>query len=222
MQDQNSAWRKLHQCWQGSQLVAPIYSETDMHSILQPSPSKRHNSQMSGWISCSFRRSSGITPNHKVILLLPQQHLCWDQITLPFCGGMMMGKGESKLLHSVWTIWCCNNYISSTSASRMKKEIARCLFIKICPPSWTQEHHHYYIKCNYIPMNHFVQVHHSDFHLQINWKYAEFPTTTSNFSFSTILVCRASIKGKLMKNVSTVFQFLSFFSALGEKKIINS
>lgn len=101
-----------------------------MHSILQPSPSKRHNSQMSGWISCSFRRSSGTTPNHKVILLLPQQHLCWDQITLPFCGGMMMGKGESKLLHSVWTIWCCNNYVSPISASRMKKKNCKTFIYK--------------------------------------------------------------------------------------------
>lgn len=190
-----------------------------MHSVLQPSPSKRHNSQMSGWISCSFRRSSGIPPKHKVILLLPQQHLCWDQITLPFCGGMMMGKeGESKLLHTVWTKWCCNNYISPISAYRMKKKIARCLFIKICPPSWTQEHHHYYIRCNYIPMKHSVQVHHSDFHLQTNWKYAEFQKTTSNFSFSTMQVCRASIKAKLMKNVSTVNSNFSLFSQLRDKK----
>lgn len=115
---------KSHKCWQGSQLVGLIYSAIDMHSILQPSSSKRCNSQMSGWISCSFRRSSGITPNHKVILLLPQQHLCWDQITLPFCGEMIMGKeGECKLLHSVWTIWCCNNYISTNSVYRIKKNL---------------------------------------------------------------------------------------------------
>lgn len=156
---------------------------------------------MSGWISCSFRRSSGITPNHKVILLLPQQHLCWDQITLPFCGGLMMGKeGESKLLHSMWTIWYWNNYVSPISVYRMKTKIERYLFIKICPPSWTQENHHYYINCNYIPMNHSVQAHHTDFHLQTieNMLNLKQPLT-SIFSFSTMQVCRASVREILWK-----------------------
>lgn len=79
-----SIWHLLfHRQW--TQLVAPIYSEMDVDSLHQPLPGDVSVSWTSGWVSRYFRRHhtkpSLQAAASKATLLLPQQHLCWDQIT---------------------------------------------------------------------------------------------------------------------------------------------